>query len=216
MNLPVTNLSRSPYQATKKEIEQCMLPPTPEDGNTMSESGRNPYYPEYLLSTKGFCDKCNRAYHRSCDDMFQTLVTTYGLHWDKENPESLQNALQLCELPVNLSQLDASQLGTLKSKYAEVTRVASSCYKLRQNHHINCSQHLSTGKREADPGHKKWLKGLEKVRDKCKNSLERVRKLRVVATPQKTPVVKLETPHFKRVASSVVNESDEVSRKLKF
>ena len=214
----VTNLSTSPYRATLQEIQQCMLPPRPEDGDTMQGASLSPFNSEYRLSTEGYCDKCNRGYHRSCDDMFQWLSAKYKLQFDKKNPESMQNALKLCEIPSNVETMSSFKLGELKTQYAEVRHTTGVCLQMRKNHHLNCSEHIPTGKKGPDPGHKEWLKQLSNVREKCTKSLERVRKIKQVETPQKTPILKLETPHSKRNAmtSSEKISIDEVARKLIF
>ena len=197
----VTNLSSSPYRASLEEIQQCMIPPTLTDGDTMINTSPNPHYPNYKLSTTGWCDKCNRSYHRSCDDMFQLLSARYKLQFDKENPESIQNALRLCEIPSNLEQLSSFQIGQLKSQYEDVQQSSGKCFILRKNHHHNCSEESLTptvNKKGPDPTHRQWLKNLSKVRDKCQASLEKLRKSRPVETPHKPRVLKLETPESKR------------------
>ncbi len=213
----ITNLSTSPYRATLQEIQQCMLPPRPEDGDTMQGASLSPFNSEYRLSTQGYCDKCNRGYHRSCDDMFQWLSAKYQLQFDKKNPESMQNVLRLCEVPPNVETLSPFKLGELKKQYDQVRHTTGVCLQMRKNHHFNCSENIVTGKRGPDPGHKEWLKQLSRVGEKCSKSLERVRKVKEVATPQKTPVLKLETPSKRSIATLEQSPvSDEVSRKLKF
>jgi hypothetical protein len=228
MTSTVTNLSSSPYRATLEEIQQCMIPPTPTDGDTMIGASPNPRFPNYKLSTSGWCEKCNRSYHRSCDDMFQLLSARYKLQFDKQNPESIQNAMRLCEIPPNVNQLSSFQLGELKATYEDVEKSSSSCFILRKNHHHNCSSEtfrtsqgtgseVEINKKGPDPNHKMWLKNLSKVRDKCHSSIEKLRKVRPVETPHKPSVLKLQTPESKRIqgGSPIINR-DSTNRKLTF
>ncbi len=92
----------------------------------------------------------------------------------------IQNALRLCEVPLNVESLTPFKLGELKSQYYQVCMTTGMCLKMRKNHHLNCSEYISTSKKGPDPGHKEWLNQLTNVREKCTKSLEKVCKVKQV------------------------------------
>ena len=179
---PITNVSTSKYHATEEEIETCKQKPSE---SVFIDAQPNEKYPIYTSSTKGWCEGCNRAYHRSCDDMFQVLTAKHGLQFDKNNPDSLVNTMTLCDLPKDIKKLTPLQVQKYKDQYQDVITAASKCSQLRQNHHQHCSFNTGTKTFEGDPGHQQWLKSLKKVREKCVNSIQQIRRTGIEA---QTPV----------------------------
>lgn len=216
---PITNVSTSKYHATAEEIESCERKPTT---SVFIQPETNSQYPSYQRSNVGWCDSCNRSYHRSCDDMFQVLTAKHHLQFDKQNPDSLQNVLHLCDLPPDVRSRSKVGVQKLKDQYQDVITATSKCHKLRMNHHKNCSLNTATQKYEPDPGHQQWIKSLEKVRARCIKSLEEARRLDIVApTPvkQMPSTGKLQSPTKREpLASSAsgISRTPIVARRLTF
>lgn len=173
---PITNTSLSTYSATNEEIEQCFLYPELEDEKLLIGLKESEKFPEYSIASEGWCEKCNRAYHRTCDDKFQQLVSKYQIQYDKENPDSVKNAMTLCNIPSDTTNLSDNDVSDLKEKITDTLNASSDCYKLRVNHHKNCVINTTTNIKEPDPSHKEWLEKIGRLRNTCSTSLKKLRK----------------------------------------
>lgn len=177
VNTSLKNRSLSNYSSTNDEIEQCFLQPELEDEELLVGLQPSEKYPEYSVATEGWCEKCNRSYHRTCDDKFQQLVLKYNIQYDKQNPDSVKNASSLCSIPSNITDMnDKDELLKLKEQITDTLNASSDCYKLRLNHHKNCVINTTTNLKGPDPSHNKWLEKISDLRNKCSKSLKKIRK----------------------------------------
>lgn len=171
------NISQSTYTATQAMIENCKISPT---GSVFSDV-RDTEHEEYEQSHSKWCTECNNAYHRTCDDKFQSYRADYGIDFQKHTQHDVDKLKALCDIPVSesdIKKLSLERVKTLKQKTEHISRDLKPCLDLRHNHHKHCIRHKTTKVLGPDEDHKHWITSLKNVQAYCARSYERLKRIR--------------------------------------
>ena len=186
------NISQSKYiSVPESSITNCLISPT----GPVFENPTDTEHEDYEQSHSKWCDVCNNAYHRSCDDKMQTYSATYNLNLQKDSSDDILRLKSVCTLPIldnDILKLSLEEVKKLKQRSEHLSSDISECIKLRNNHHKNCVREKITNILGPDPGHKNWIKSLKRVQSHCQKSYNRLQRLRPgVASREKRRTIKL-------------------------